>query len=282
MMIVRSAVLVCLLSAACQAQSLFRNGDAFRGAVHAVRSERVMIVKEGSSFVEGPSILFQEKKYSPDGRTSETVSYTPTGGIREKRTDRYTADGHLLTYEIQNGSGEVIQRSVYTYDDKGWQLSETKYDGDGAVIDKKFTQPTLSEGRLTSTLTTNQSGRVVESAVNNKDSAGTSTWDRQLPDGGREVSVYSRFVNGKKHDEQFLYNPDGSLKNKMVTDVFDNGARFETSIYDGSGKLQSKAAKTREHDSQGNLIKLSEFRWNTEANNWEPVSISYNKIAYYQ
>jgi hypothetical protein len=68
----------------------------------------------------------------------------------------------------------------------------------------------------------------------------------------------------------------------MVTDVFDNGARFETSIYDGSGKLQSKAAKTREHDSQGNLIKLSEFRWNTEANNWEPVSISYNKIAYYQ
>ncbi len=282
MKVLHTGILLSLLATVGHGQTIFRDGDAFTGLVRSARIERATFSKQGDELVEGPRVLLQQATYTADGRMRKTTIYLADGSLHRNTTEIFAADGKQLSSTIYDGSSVLIQRTEYAYDEKRWRISETRYGPDGQIAERKFFQPQVVDNQLVSTATFNQTGRVLDSAVNSRDTQDNSVWEGYRSDGTRQSDVYSRFVHGRKHDEHFEFKADGSLASKIVSDVFDGGASFEHAAYDGAGKLIWKSARTLERDDHNNLRKTVTFKWNAESGEWEPIVADYYSITYYQ
>jgi len=93
-----------------------RTQDGLRGAVESVRTEVAKLSWQAGKLAEGPHMLLEVTRYDPNGnRIANETYYVPaTGNGRE--TYKYDHSGHITEKLLSNARGQLISRTVYTYE----------------------------------------------------------------------------------------------------------------------------------------------------------------------
>ena len=264
------------------AQQGYRQGDAFHGPVKTVRIERTFIRAVGDSENESTPVLIQEIVYSPDGLSRELRIYNADGSIRQKTIDTYRADGSRARVHVVDGSERTISTHTFERDQSGRLVSETRYNGDGSVKDKKFVGWDSTRPSMNSTQRVGGDGRQLETSVVEVDSAAkTSNWRTSNADGSRSEQLASRDSAGNHRTEIRTYAPDGTLTGRSISIVDPGVTRKEVTLYDGAGNVTLKTLETREYDHRHNLIKTVNYRWNNELQKFQPSVANYARITYF-
>jgi len=264
------------------AQQGYRQGDALHGPVKTARFERTAIRVVNGSEIESPPVLIQEIVYSRDGRSRETRVYNPDGSIRQKTIETYRPDGTQATQQVVDGSDKMISARTFETGQSGLPVSETRYNGDGSVKEKKFIQSDPTVPSINATTTVAGDGRQLETSVVNFDSVSkTSTWTTSKPDGSRSEQIASRDSAGNHRTEIRSYAPNGTLESRSISIMDPAVTRKEVTIYDGAGNVRMKTLETREYDQRHNLIKTVNYRWNNELQKFQPSVANYARITYF-
>ena len=264
------------------AQQGYRQGDALHGPVKTARFERTFIRVVNGSEIESPPVLIQEIVYSRDGLSRETTGYNPDGSIRQKTIETYRPDGTQVTQRVVDGSDRMISARTFETGQSGLPVSETRYNGDGSVKEKKFIQSDPTVPSINATTTVAGDGRQLETSVVNVDSASkTSTWTTTKPDGSRSEQIASRDSAGNHRTEIRSYAADGTLTGRSISIVDSGVTRKEATLYDGAGNVTLKTLETREYDRRHNIIKTVNYRWNNELQTFQPSVANYARITYF-
>lgn len=275
-------LIVTLWSPFAVSQQGYRQGDALHGPVRTARFERTFIRVVDGSDVESPPVLVQEVVYSRDGLSRETRAYNPDGSIRQKTIETYRPDGTQATQRIVDGSDKMISARSFETGQSGLPVSETRYNGDGSVKEKKFIQSDPKVPSINATTTVAGDGRQLETSVVNVDSVSkTSTWTTTRSDGSRDEQIASRDSAGNHKTEVRSYSADGTLTGRSISIVDPGVTRKEATLYDGAGNVTLKTLETREYDHRHNLIKTVNYRWNNELQKFQASVINYARITYF-
>jgi len=266
-----------------------RVGDAYRGHIQQVKSEAAVVrIKDGVA-VEQPRVLMQIVNYSEDSRRREIESYN-RGTLSQKTINTYLPDGQEESMAVYAGDGTLISKREYEHDPANLRSAETQFRPDGSIKEKKTSQRNDSANMGIVTKSTG-TGTSVETSINTKNySTGAppngepkrSVWTTTKPDGSRTENIFEVDANGTHNDQQVTYSPDGSLTGKRISLVNADVTRLEATEYDASGNITKRTLQTRDYDSQHNINKSTEFRWNPERKEFEPFVITYNTITYYR
>ena len=76
------------------------------------------------------------------------------------------------------------------------------------------------------------------------------------------------------------YCSDGLLTSRTAFTRDPAGHLLEVATYTADGVLVSRESHAREYDSHGNWIKETVSKWKSDSSEFEPVLLTYRKIAY--
>jgi len=154
--------------------------------------------------------------------------------IPSYRTE-YDINGKILKEISYTHDGEIEQITINKYNDKGFLIEEILYAGDEEEIIEHISYELHDDGRIKKRLT--------------------------------------HYQEGADDILEHIYNADGLLKEKVMTDneseispkeifEYNRGLLIKESEYNGEGKLIKES--TYEYDSKGNIIE--EAKWDTYDN----------------
>lgn len=275
---------VFLFLSLCSAQQT-RVGDAFRGPLKQVRTARTRVRVENGTVVEGPRTLVQVINYSEDGLSREIQLYNGNS-IQRKTVERYRPDGNRDSTSTYESNETLISKVVYEYNPQGRLTSELRFNNEGSITDRRMIQ-TSSKGQQLVVTKSSGSGVPVERSVNTREAGFPTTpgrrsvWTTTKEDGSRVENIFEVDASGTHNDQQLEYDASGSLVGRRVSIVDAEAKRLEATEYDATGNVKNRTLETREYDSRHNLIKLTNFKWNSQEQNFEPFVISYHEIEYY-
>jgi hypothetical protein len=266
-----------------QPATFHRVGDVFTGPVKSVRSERTVFVRKGEQLVETAATLKQIATYSTDGLSRETIAYDRNGSPREKTVETYHSDGNRDTVNVFNSEGNLVSSTSHEYQG-GRLVAETRYKSDSSTTKvKKFIQWSEPAGTIVSHSKISENGNQIETAVNTRDeTTKTSKWTYTLADGSRTENIFSLDPTQDHVTETLSYAHDGSLTSRRIARSDRAVTRLEATEFDGKGNVLKKTMETREYDSRRNLIKIVNYRWNAEMQQFEPAAATYHRINYFQ
>jgi len=286
-----TAILFCQFSFAQQPTSKsFRVGDIFRGHIKSVRSERAQVRVEGGVEIESSRILFQVTNYSENGLSRESISYRGPA-IQRRTVEAYLPSGERDSTSIYGSDGSLISKTGYEYDSQGQLTAEVQYLGDGSVKERRTIQSTDSPQRQVAVTKTSGNGATIETSINTSEHVAStfpnspakkSVWTTTKPDGSRTENIFEVDSAGAHNDQQVSYGADGTLTGKRVSIVDAGVNRLEATEYDGAGNIKTRSLETREYDSHRNLIKVTNYMWNSTQQTFVPVAVSYNTIEYFK
>jgi len=255
----------------------FRQGDAFRGPVKSARIESAAFVRRDGRLVEGPRRLVSVINYAPGGKRREQDSYTPDGQLINKTVYVYDDAGNEVEMSMFDGRGGLRMKKVYRP-----AAGETlTYNGDEGLRERRVVV-TRPDGTQAEVLTYDGSGALVERAVNVRDGK-TSVWSTYRADGSlKERAVHALNYGGPHHTEKETYAPDGSVAGRRVATSDSGTSDLRAAEEKGDGAPPRKTRDTREYDSRKNLIKNVQYTWNAEAGEYEPSLVYYSTIEYYR
>lgn len=282
-----SSFLFVQLCAAQASRPVIRVGDTFRGPVKQVRSERALLRVEEGLVVESQRTLFQVVNYSENGLSREILVLRGSS-IQQKTVETYQPSGERESTSIFAANGTLISKIGYEYDSQGRLASEVRYNGDGSVKERKIIQLSDSPPRQLAVTKISGSGSTVETSINTieRDPHGgramRSVWSTTNSDGGRVENIFEVDKSGTHNDQQLFYSADGSLTGKRVSIVDAGVNRLEATEYDATGNIKNRTLETREYDSLRNLRKITNYKWNSSLQKFEPFVVSYHIIEYYQ
>ena len=258
----------------------FRTGDAIHGLVKTVRHESAEFTMKDGVPVEGKRRLVSVKSYTPDGKRSETESYSRDGTLREKRVHVYDDGGNLIEEAHYDGENVLLDKKTYVR--QGDEL--LTFDKDGKLVRRVFTLWNNKRDKVVENRTFDGNGALIERNVNTRDpETGKSIWTKYKGDGTlAERNEYSPFTN-TKNDKQSHFNRDGSSAGErdVKAERTANGMTIEAVETNANGKVRRKTLKTLEDDARGNLIKQTLSMWNETAGKFVPYAASYTDITYY-
>ena len=275
-----AVLIVTLCSTLTIAQQVYRQGDVFRGPVKTVRTERTFFRVVDDTEIESPPQLLQEVVYATDGLSRELRIFNPGGSLRQKTIETYRADGTPKTIQVVDGSDKTLSTRTFERDHSGLPVTETRYNGDGSVKEKKFIQSDPTVPSINAISTVAGDGRQLETSVSEVNSA-AKIWRTTKPDGSRSEQIASRDSAGNRRTEFLSYAADGALVSKRISIVDPGVTRLEATEYDGAGNIRQKTLQTREYDSRRNLSKTVDYRWNNERQKFEPAASTYHRITYF-
>lgn len=274
-----SFALCLLLCGAVAAQSSrVRVGDAFKGPVRSVRIERAEIFQENGELKEGPRVLQVTSTYAPDWSWKEYIGYKDDGSMSQKIVTTYNPDGGETSISVFNGEGKLKSKIAYLYKD-GKVVEEDRFDGEGVLQQKRVTvlddKGTLIEVRLY-----DGKDALIKREVNTRD-AQKSIWTTYDASGSViEESVHYLNYNGPKRTETTRYRADGTVLDKYVSQSDIVPGQIDKATYNSGGTVMRKDLEKREYDAQGNLSKITNYKWDEAAGKFQPASISYYTITY--
>jgi hypothetical protein len=255
----------------------FRQGDALRGPVKSGRVERATFSRVDGRLVEGPRRVVHVSTYAPDGRGKEGETYGDDGKLRGRFVHAYDDAGNEVEMSAYDGAGQLQMKKVY-HPATGETLT---YNGDENLRERRVVIK-RPNGKLAETQTYDGSGALKERSVNESDGK-ISVWRTYGPDGSlRRQDTHTLNYGGPHHTETKHYAPDGAVVGRMVSDADAGVSDLRTTAVRGDGGPPRQKRETREYDSHRNLKKLTSFRWNAEAGEYEPVAVSYYTIEYYR
>ena len=273
-----SLVLAFPLSASARQKAVeFRQGDAFRGPVRSARIEHATFSRVDGRLVEGPRRVTVVSTYAPDGKRREDEGYAPDGTLRDRYVHVYDDAGNEVEMSKFDGRGDLQMKRVYLP-----ATGETlTYNGDGSLRERRVVIK-RPDGTQAETHVYDGSGALLERSVNERD-AKASVWSTYRADGSlKKQDVHSLNYGGPHRTETKTYAADGSVAGRRVSDVDAGVSDLRATDERSDGGPPRKTRETREYDSRRNLSKLTNFRWNAEAGEYEPTSVSYITITYYR
>lgn len=286
-----TAILFCQLSFAQQPTTNgIRVGDAFRGHIKSVRSERSQVRVEDGVVIESSRMLLQVINYSENGFSRETIGYRGAA-IQRKTVEAYLPSGDRDSTSFYGPDGTLISKVGYEYDSLGQLTAEVQYLADGSVKERRTIQSIDSQQRQFTITKTSGTGTTVETSINKSEHttsnlpngpAKKSVWTTTKADGSRTENIFEVDSSGTHNDQQVSYGADGTLTGKRVTIVDAGISRLEATEYDGAGNVKIRSLETREYDSHHNLIKHTNYFWNSGQQTFVPVAVIYNTIEYFK
>lgn len=93
-----------------------READGLRGPVRRVRSEVAKLSAEGATVVEGPRRLLEVTVYDAGGKRAENKTYPVVSSPVGEESNVYDGQGNLAETILRDARGEVLSRTVYTYE----------------------------------------------------------------------------------------------------------------------------------------------------------------------
>ena len=277
------ALMLCSQLVLAQQAATYRVGDIFKGPVKAVRTERTHFVREGDRAIESSPTLMKLTTYTLEGLSRESISYGTDGSVLERRIERWRSDGKQIDISIFEAKDKLSLRIAYEYNDFGLPVSETRYNPDGSVKEVRLVESDPGPNKIMGHTKVARNGSELERAVNTRDETNkTSRWTSTLADGSRTENIHSLDPTKDHFTETLSYGPDGSLKSRRISKSDRAVTRLEATEFDGKGNLLKKTLETREYDARRNLIKLVNFRWNAELQQFEPAAATYHRITYFE
>jgi hypothetical protein len=170
-----------------------READQLKGAVRFVRAKRLR--RESGSESQERELRSRTWAYDRAGNLTESSYYDSRGVLQGTLRWQYDSEGREIEMIESDGSGLMVRRTVYSYDDNRRLSNECVYLADGSPLVQK-TSRVMSDGT-----------RIVEAGST------VEIWDAD--DNPVEVNVY---------------NEDGSLKDKFVFS-YTAGRRVRTVRY---------------------------------------------------
>jgi hypothetical protein len=260
-----------------QKASDYRQGDAFRGPVRSARIERATYSRVDGRLVEGARQLVSVSNYAPDGKRREGEGYAPDGTLRSRYVHLYDDAGREVEMSVFDGEGELQMRKVHL-PSTGETLT---FNGDGSLRERRVVIK-RPDGTQAETRLYDGSGALKERSVNERDGK-TSVWSTYGADGSlRKQDVHSLNYGGPHRTETKHFAPDGSVVGRRVSDVDAAISDLRATSEGVDGRQPKKMRETRDYDPRRNLSKLTTFRWNAEAGEYEPSAVSYYTIEYYR
>jgi hypothetical protein len=280
-----SLLLSIFLASAASAQSnpiSYRDGDEFRGFIRSVQTEHALVSRQNDEVIEGPRVLLQTRKYSPDGRRCETIAYQKDGSQRYKDIYIYNDAGKLAEKDTFNEQDVLTRKQVNSFDEGGRLIEETAFNTDGTLQQRKVFIYSSAKDRLLEIVTYDGNGMVIRRDVNSYDYQNRkSTWHTEEPDGTRSEQTFDLNAPEPRLQEYISYNAGGAVARTHVSSNDYPVHRIEGTDYNADGAIVRKESQNREFDSQRNITKITWLRWNKERETFEPFAITYNIISYY-
>ena len=267
-----------------------RVGDAFRGHIKSVRSERSQVRVVDGVEVEGSRMLFQAINYSEDGLGRETINYRGAA-IQRNTVEAYLPSGDRDSTSVYGPDGTLISKVGYEYDLRGQLGTEVQYLADGSVKERRTIQSIDSPQRQVAIARTSGAGTTIETSINTSEYTTStlptgpskrSVWTTTKADGSRTENIFEVDSSGTHNDQQVTYSAEGTLTWKRVSIVDAGINRLEATEYDGAGNINIRSLETREYDSHRNLIKMTNYTWNPTRQTFVPIAVSYNTIEYFK
>jgi YD repeat-containing protein len=258
--------------------SRVRVGDAFKGPVRSVRIERAKFSEVNGEYKEGPLVLVVTKTYAADWSSAEYTGYNADGSISQKIVTTYNPDGGETSISVFNGEGKLKSKVAYLYKD-GRVVEEDRFDGEGVLQQKRVTVSD-DKGALVEARYYDGKDALIKREVNTRD-AQKSTWTTYDANGKVvEEAVHYLNYGGPKKTEVTKYNADGTVAVKTVSEADVNVGQIDKADYNRGGTVTRKDSEKREYDAQGNLSKITNYKWDEAAGKFRPVSVSYYTIIY--
>lgn len=275
-----AACLMFVSSASAQRVVEFRRGDALRGPVRSVRAERAEVSVQDGTPVEGPRHLVFVRNYSPNGKTAEDESYSPDGSVRGKTVRVYDDDGELIEVSGYDAKGELLDKKTYVRQGD----EELTFGGDGRLQKRVVRDWNEKRDAIVEIRTYDGNGALTSRQVNTRDAANKkSTWETIDASGKlTERNVFSLDYGGPHRAEQTRFNPDGSIAGSRTATSDAAVGELGAVETDAEGQPRRRTHETREYDARRNLVKQTNYRWNTQTGNFEPWFVDYKEITYYR
>ena len=260
--------------------------DNLVGAVHNVVVERVELQPRDGKLVESQRRLVLKTNYDSKGRQIEEVNYDPRGVFFKRSLRIYDPTGELQEIRAYTLDGSLICRQVYSHDLANRTIKELAYDGheitetvyaldeNGKVISQSKVD-SVAQLSIRLLMQYDVQGRLSEIATCVSDSNLLAI----VPGGGGGSSIM--LSDEMRHRIKGVAPClDGLLTSKTIFSRDQSGHLVEVATYSGDGVLLGRNGYSREYDSQGNWIKETESKWQSQSNRFEPVALTYRKIIY--
>ncbi len=256
----------------------FRVGDSMRGPVESVRTEVADISLKDGQPSEGARRLSQLKKYSPDGKRSETTFYGPGGAARAKSVLVYDDGGNLIESSSFDGKGSLLAKRLYVRNGD----EAAVYDGAGRLQELTVLVWNETRDRLVEIRKYDGNGALLKRDVNTRDADNKkSTWESFGPGGDlKEKTTFDLNYDGPKRQEQTLYHTDGTVAGGRLATSDASTRDLKAVVTDPNGEPLRRTHERREYDSRRNLVKITNYRWDYESGSYVPHRVAYHIITY--
>lgn len=194
----------------------------------------------GNNYASNDGLLFQELFYDDNGIEIERVNYDPRGKV-EERVKTKVINGLIAEEELEI-EGEITERVVKSYDDKGRLTSETKYYSEG--------------GHDVTSYHHDGEHLILRQVIDSDGEEGEKqTWEY---DGGKVLKEKSYNIFGNLDTEKsYTYGDDGELAE--VVEIFhddDNSEKLVSIIENGRTVLEKK------YNAKGKLVARNTITYN--------------------
>lgn len=209
---------------------------------------------------------------------SQDLSGTWAVGSRKPNSNNYyNEQGNLTKSESYDWKGNLFELTVYGYID-GARVSNFK------TIAHEYDPPPImiSAAPSTEKAKPKYDGRYIYKFVYRYDSQKRLVEETLLNNGGE---LWIRYVYSYKGNrkEEFAYSKDGSLNQHYLYTLDAQGNPTEEIVFDvNDGSIKAKDSYSYELDGKGNWIKRTESNWASKTGRYEPYSVYYRTISYYQ
>jgi YD repeat-containing protein len=301
--------------------------DSLAGSVRSMQIEFAEANMVNGKLVESKRWPHQRVTYDERGNEIERVNFNQDGTEQDRSVIRYDSDGRIIGYgdakkdryhstleydskgnriEARMYEGDVIEtREVYTYDDKGRKIEQSRI-ADGGAFHERLTYAYNAAGQLTE-MATYYSGKLRERHLNSYNGDGNlvkeasvnyelrgqdSTVEYSYDKSGREIERYvdtailwskaqtaydakgrvaqrTTFMEYKQPNVMQSHAPKPG---RIVFRYNDRGQVLEEAVYEPDGALAGKTVST--YDKAGKLIEEAHLSGNISGD-WK-VSYEYD------
>jgi RHS Repeat len=193
--------------------------------------------------------------YSYDGKGRKTAQVMAQGNIHGETTYAYNHDGREVEALEQVGEKVLIKRRyVATYDAQGKQIAALYSEGD-RELKASYRYRYDMQGQLTELATLTAEGVVYYRIAYSYDEKGNLTSELAYrPDGQLYKKSLFSYEGGKKREETFTFNEDGS-RNIALVQIYDSRDNVVEAGGLDQGDKCCKTVRIYEYDQMGNWTK---------------------------
>jgi hypothetical protein len=249
------------------------------GPVKTIRIERATFTKQNGAAVEGPRVLERTFDINEDGTKQESVVYATTGQVVQRSVETYEPDGRVTEAKFFRGNGALARRVVTLYDDQKRRTEMVVYGPDDAVVSRTTFRQTDNKLEMEGV------AYDARGAIINQSKSSTDLKTRQMETTSVTPTgvIQTQSSSTKQPDGSQEYRREGSNGEfERLTTKGDGPGALNQVIYNRDGTIKSRERLLHEYDAHHNIIKTVHLSAQGDAGEFEPVEVTYRTFTYYE